>query len=251
MCTVSFYPKGNNYLVGMNRDELFTRASATPAKIHEYHSMPSIHPTDAEGGTWIAVNAAGITFALLNWNSPPRTTKLRSRGEAILQVLPSYSLLDTEQKISRDFVMGMLPFRLVGFFPADQLVREWRWNGTATLAMIDFTWEPRRWFSSGLTDEKAASERNRITEAAAKESNAGSLGWLRSLHSSHLPKCGAFSICVHRSDAATLSYTDVSVERSEVTMRYRDGSPCLRDYFDSELSLGRVQPALNARARIL
>jgi Transport and Golgi organisation 2 len=241
MCTVSFYPNGKNYLVGMNRDELFTRGSATPANIYEYQSMPSIHPTDSEGGTWIAVNAAGITFALLNWNSPPRTTKLRSRGEAILQVLPSYSHLDSEHRISRNSVLGMLPFRLVGFFPMDQLVREWRWNGTANLETLHFDWQPRHWFSSGLSDERAASERSRITEAAAKESNAGSVDWLRSLHGSHLPQRGAFSVCVHRDEAATLSYTEVAVASDQVTMRYRDGSPCLSSTFASERVLRRTQ----------
>src|SRR4051812_23577255 len=162
MCTVTFYPDGKNYLVAMNRDELFTRGPATPPTLHQYESTMAMHPTDAEGGTWIGVNDAGVGFALLNWNSP-HTAKVRSRGEAIIQVLPSHTSPEAEQRISRDSVVGMLPFRLVGIFPADQLVREWRWDGAATLETTQFDWQPRHWFSSGLSDETAASVRSRIT----------------------------------------------------------------------------------------
>ena len=238
-------------MVGMNRDELFTRGPATPPEVRQHESTTSIYPADAEGGTWIAVNDAGVTYALLNWNSPPRTVKVRSRGEAVIQMLPSSLPKESEKRMTRDLVIGMRSFRLIGVFPEIEMVREWRWDGLSALETFHFDWQPHHWFSSGLSDEEAAKQRSRITESAKYQPNAGSLDWLRSLHSSHLPERGAFSVCVHRNDAATLSYTEVSVGPSEVTMRYRDGSPCLRQSFDSELSLRRVQPALNGSARIL
>ena len=251
MCTVSFYPRGKNYLVGMNRDELFTRGHATPSQVQQHESTMSMHPTDAEGGTWIAVNDAGVTFALLNWNSPPRIVKVRSRGEVVIQMLPTGLPEEAEKRMTPGLVLGMRPFRLVGIFPDVEVVREWRWDGASALEMFHFDWRPHHWFSSGLSDEEAATQRSRITESAENQANAGSLDWLRSLHSAHLPERGAFSVCVHRNDAATLSYTEISVGPREITMRYRDGSPCACESFDSELSLRRVQPALNDPARIL
>ena len=236
MCTVSFYPKDNSYIVGMNRDELLTRGPALPPQVHRHGGGYALHPTDAEGGTWIGLNDAGVTFALLNWNSPPKKEKLRSRGHVVLEALAAGSMFDAEVLLHSKSFVGMNPYRLIGFFPRTSFVREWRWDGANLTARL-FPWCPHHWFSSGLSDEQAAIQRGTIVESAAHAPNAGSLEWLRELHSSHQPKPGAFSVCVHREDAATLSYTEISVEPGQGTMRYRDGSPCLRQTFDSELSL--------------
>ena len=52
------------------------------------------------------------------------------------------------------------------------------------------------------------------------------VAWLRSLHSSHIPDAGAFSVCVHRPDAATVSYTEVECGPRELRMSYLAGNPC-------------------------
>jgi hypothetical protein len=49
---------------------------------------------------------------------------------------------------------------------------------------------------------------------------------MRRLHQNHGAAAGPFSICVHRDDAATLSYTEVEVTSRELVMRYRPGQPC-------------------------
>ena len=61
--------------------------------------------------------------------------------------------------------------------------------------------------------------------------------WVRNLHQSHDPVPGPFSICVHREEAATVSYTEVRCSGQRISMSYRGGSPCLTDLFDSETSL--------------
>src|SRR5436305_622975 len=63
----------------------------------------------------------------------------------------------------------------------------------------------------------------RICEKTA----ADDIDRLRGLHRSHLPERGPFSICMHRTNAATVSYTEVTVENRNVTMRYKPGPPCL------------------------
>ena len=63
------------------------------------------------------------------------------------------------------------------------------------------------------------------------------VSWVRNLHQSHDPLPGPFSICVHREEAATMSYTEVCCSGEGVSMSYRSGSPCLTDLFDSETSL--------------
>jgi hypothetical protein len=49
---------------------------------------------------------------------------------------------------------------------------------------------------------------------------------LRNLHRSHAPEKGPYSICMHREDACTVSFTDVIVDNSVATVSYHEGTPC-------------------------
>ena len=44
-----------------------------------------------------------------------------------------------------------------------------------------------------------------------------SLAWMRRLHRSHVPAPGPFSICVHREDARTVSYTEIEAASGAVS----------------------------------
>src|SRR4051812_27482947 len=62
MCTLSFIPHDNGYVVGMNRDEQHTRPHALPPSPHG----DAIYPHEpVTGGTWLAINSSGLTLALL------------------------------------------------------------------------------------------------------------------------------------------------------------------------------------------
>jgi hypothetical protein len=51
---------------------------------------------------------------------------------------------------------------------------------------------------------------------------------LREFHTSHDPARGAFSVCMHRDDAATVSFSQVKVGDGAVEFSYRPLSPCAR-----------------------
>ncbi len=61
---------------------------------------------------------------------------------------------------------------------------------------------------------------------AQKESDAGSASWLRRLHASHAGGPGPFSLCVHRDDVKSLSYSEVMVTPTCVQVGHFRGSPC-------------------------
>jgi hypothetical protein len=46
------------------------------------------------------------------------------------------------------------------------------------------------------------------------------------LHRSHGTERGPYSTCMHREDAATVSYTEVTVSRQRADMSYTPGTPC-------------------------
>ncbi len=131
---------------------------------------------------------------------------------------------------------GVFPFRLLGIFPTERKVLEWSWDGRR-IEHLEWPWTRKHWFSSSLSDKSAAAERGRICEMAARDKAVESTSWLRRLHRSHDPVPGPFSICVHRRDAATVSYTEVECSRLSISVSYLSGNPCLKENFDSSAIL--------------
>jgi len=239
MCTLTFAPMEDGYLVGMNRDELFTRPVALPPKLSERSGIEMVYPREPSGGTWIACNGNGNLLALLNWNggeSPYSGEKRKTRGLVIPELIDLPDLSTTDSHFQQMNLDDLFPFRLVGVFRSERVVNEWRWDGTAKQS-LRLSWARKHWFSSSLSDSLAEKERGRACKVAAGEPAAGSNGWLRRLHRSHVPGPGPFSVCVHRQDAATVSYTEVRCGGTQISMDYLDGNPCLKNGFDELVSL--------------
>jgi hypothetical protein len=229
MCTLSVVARENGYLLGMNRDERIERGAGCGPEAREIDGTRVIYPTDGEGGTWIGVNEQGIALALLNWNEFPvavNTPKRRSRGLLIAAVLASRSLGELRAQIEVFHFEGMSPFRLIAICPAESQTCEWRWN-PAGMDSLSHGWQVRHWFSSSLSDREAESLRGAACRAAWKDPDAGSASWLRKLHASHVDVPGPFSLCVHRPDVRTLSYTEIECWSAEIRMEHFVCSPCV------------------------
>jgi len=228
MCTLSFIPTADGYLAGMNRDELLTRPVARPPERLTLAGMQVIQPSEPSGGTWIACNSRGVLLALLNRNGLDGnvlSAKTASRGVVIPQLIWQSDSAAAHTRLGQMRLEGLLPFRLIGVFPEEAAVVEWRWDGNCPERSA-YTWKRQHWFSSSLSDASAGERRGRAFAEAAKVPDAGSQRWLRALHKSHVPVAGAYSICVHRPDAATVSYTEVYSVGDQTSMDYFPGSPC-------------------------
>jgi Transport and Golgi organisation 2 len=248
MCTLTLVPAEDGYLVGMNRDEQLTRPVAVPPKVFERSGIEMVYPREPSGGTWIAFNGRGNLLALLNCNgseSQNLSEKCRTRGLAIPELIGLPDLSTTDSHFQQMNLDGLFPFRLVGVFRSEKIVKEWRWDGTAKQS-LRLSWARKHWFSSSLSDSLAEKGRGRACEIASGEFAAGSNGWLRRLHRSHVPRPGPFSICVHRRDAATVSYTEVRCGGSQISMDYLDGNPCLKTGFDELASLALKNPLIHS-----
>jgi hypothetical protein len=228
MCTLTVITGEDSHRVAMNRDEKIARGAGTPPEIREIHGTGAIYPGDGAGGTWIAANEYGMVLALLNWNDVlcgTATGGPQSRGRAIPALIASRSLAGLQAAFRASILEGMLPFRLVGVFPSEKEIREWRW-GAAKLESRVHAWESRHWFSSSHSDKQAESLRGAACRNAGSESDAGSVPWLRRLHASHAGGPGPFSLCVHREDVKTLSYTEVTCTPATVALVHFLASPC-------------------------
>ncbi len=229
MCTVTFWPRDQGFLVGMNRDEKISRAAGLPPFLSHVRARKVIHPREPGGGTWIVANDRGVGFALVNWYEVAAgpTNPSISRGDVVLEMRDCPEPKEASSRIGRLNLAGVNPFRLIGFFPSEALLWEWRWD-LRRLVGEQFSWAPRQWISSGHDEPGAQRTRGAVFERLRTAADAGSVGWLRRVHASHDPEPGAYSTCMHRADAATVSYTEVSVSGTEVAVGYHAGSPCLR-----------------------
>ena len=227
MCTVTFSPRKHGYALAMNRDEKLIRAAGLPPAERVINGRRVLAPSEPGGGTWLSVNDSGVTFALINWYSIPSrvTAKSISRGDVVKTVGALNSALSATRAMEQLPLARINPFRLIGFFPATSQISEWRWDFKALASKVH-PWRLQQWISSGFDEPQAQQTRGKVFQAAARQNTVGRLAWLRRLHHSHAPDRGPFSTCMHRPDAATVSYTEVSVSSRKTVMRYFGASLC-------------------------
>jgi Transport and Golgi organisation 2 len=224
MCSLSFMPDAGGFHLLMNRDEKRTRPEGLPPELHSCGHHKALYPSEPNGGTWIGVNEKGLALALINWYSKPQFqgSPAFSRGEIIPQLLAGNSPENAEKLLRRLPHTRLNPFRLILVFAGDHSLHEFR-SDAKTLEKLSFPWERHHWFSSGFDEPEAM----RIRGMTVAESSCGeSIGLLRSLHQSHQPEKGPFSICMHREDASTVSSTELIVENAVATLFYHVGAPC-------------------------
>jgi hypothetical protein len=252
MCTVTFIARQRGYYVGMNRDEKLTRPTGLPPKKMNVDGHAVISPSEPCGGTWIAVNDHGATFALINWYSVKARTGRHplSRGEVVNSVSAATSPDFADDAIAGLPLSRINPFRLIGVFPTASEIVEWRWN-LKQLVRKNLPWKSQQWISSGFDEPTAQHERNKTFQRAMRQHSFGSLDWLRRLHRSHLPQTGPFSTCMHRTDAATMSYTEVTVSSRRASMRYHAGASCQTCECSSVLFNLRISQEVDWKAQVV
>ncbi len=225
MCSVSFLPHSGGFDLLMNRDELLSRPAALPPSIHRCGGLAALYPHELHGGTWAGINESGLTLALINWYSQPQLAGTLSRGEVIPALLAEETAGEAEVRLKALPLSRMNPFRLIIVSPSEKRLQEWRSSGSL-LEGSALPWEKCHWFSSGFDEEQANHVRRLTCGDAAGEADADTLPWLRRLHRSHVPTNGAFSLCMHRADACTVSCTEISLNSTGAVMAYHAGPPC-------------------------
>lgn len=224
--------------LGFNRDERRTRPPAQPPRRRAAPGgRPFLAPRDPlGGGTWLAVNDAGICVALLNHYEadqaaaaippPPGTEAVApSRGQVVWDLAGLGSV---------EAIAGRLqawvadtpprPFRLLLLQGgARRLALTWRWDGRR-LEATDLAEDLPFLSSSAYRGPEVVAGRRELYRAASGE--PGGTWSRRDFHRGHRPSRGAWSVCMHRSEARTVSYSQVEVAEGCATLRYAAGSPC-------------------------
>ena len=218
----------------MNRDEDRSRVAGIFRGVRRQESVSVIGPTEPSGGTWVAANEFGGAFALLNWyaKSGPDLMSPISRGKLVRDVSFAQDFVEAGERIEQCSLDRFRPFRLLGFSGATGEVREWRWDGLA-LEMKDHPWRRACWASSGYDEPGAQASRKKCFEKHDWPGGEEDSAALREFHRGHRPGRGALSVCMHREEAATVSYTEFEVTDTIVRASYHAGAPCEENGFVS------------------
>lgn len=226
MCTVSWFFNENGYELFFNRDELRTRQIALPPAIYQAEGTRFIAPIDKDaGGTWIGVNQYGLSLCLLNYyhSTPQRSYNDRdyiSRGQLVKSLLTCRSPIEVIQHTEVFDWQQFRPFSLVIFAPGEP-VKSLTWNGDSEQLQTAGITAPLA--SSSFQPENVINGRRQQFLSATPFDSAT---LYRNYHASHLPEKGAYSVCMHRPDACSVSFSHIAVREAEIAFHYTPGSPC-------------------------
>jgi hypothetical protein len=216
MCTVSWLHEPGRYHLLCNRDEKRTRGIAEPPRWIERGGARYIAPIDPDGGgSWIAVNDNGLSLCVLN--GAPRRGE-RSRGLVIPDLIWARSIDDCSFLVAQLDLTPFAPFTLLMLEPGSPAaVATWDGNRSG----IDFA---ARGPLTSSSFEPDAVRRERLGEFARRRPYDPTA--LFHFHASHSGSSPAHAPCMHRPDAATVSFSWITVDRDDIHFRYLPAAPC-------------------------
>lgn len=226
MCTASWLTRDGVLRLHFNRDELREREPALPPQASDGPGGRWIAPRDGRaGGTWIAASERGAVLALLNRSDGVRPSSAASRGLLIPELLAAGDAAALVATLGRRDLTPFAPFRLLGLWHGQSAGVVAGWSGVALdVAPLDAA--AGLLCSSSLGDERVTATRGgvwRRLQATAAPLDAAAH---RAFHRDHSPAASAWSVCMHRDDAQSVSFTAVELGRDEVRLDYHDAPPC-------------------------
>jgi hypothetical protein len=224
MCTVTWLRSGEDYALLFNRDELLTRREALPPSVREREGVRYLAPTDGDfGGSWISVSDRGVTLGILNgYRAPDERGEYRSRGLLLEDLATVDGVEELEERLKAVDLGRYRSFRLLALTPFAARIFEWDRRSLA----IDRDAGRRVPLVSSSFEETEVGMRRREEWAARTRRAPAALAALEAYHRSHAGGPSAYSVCMHRAEAATRSLARADVSAREVSLRYQAGAPC-------------------------
>jgi hypothetical protein len=227
MCTVSWVHTPTGYELFCNRDERRTRPPAWTPRLRERQGVRFIAPIDGEsGGTWLGVNQYGLTLALLNRyavQAGPARAEYLSRGWLLLELLDSPAPQHAQERLQTRRLTAFQPFTLAAVAVAEP-ARLVQWDGCRLMVEANAEAQLPLTSSSFATARVIAERRAQFAQLPVNVDERRVA--LASYHQSHTPAPGAFSVCMHRDNAQTVSYSHIQVAASQITFNYFPQAPC-------------------------
>jgi hypothetical protein len=226
MCTVSWIHEDGGYHLLCNRDERKDPPAALAPRVDQRGWVRFIAPVDPQsGGSWIGVNEFGVSVCLLNGASPVNTaTAFLSRGLIVRDLTWAESTDECALWLNQLDLSRVAPFTVLLLQPRKPaIVGEWNGACVDVIRSAD-SYMPLISSShdlSGARKIRRREFRNRATAAGLVD-----VPLLYAFHSAHGPAPSAYSPCMHRPDAETVSFSHIAVTPKEIRFSYWPTAPC-------------------------
>jgi Transport and Golgi organisation 2 len=209
-----------------------------------------IAPADGDhGGSWIGVNQFGLALCLLNRYTDQQMNNARtyrSRGLLLNSLLDCRSRAQFATRIQRARLARYQPFTLLALSPGEPAMIA-QWDGS--LRAIERFGEPAMpLVSSAYRPAEVAATRRRLFWQMAAEQGRLTSDVLRAFHQSHEPARGPLSPCMHRADAATVSFSHIKVSEQLIEFTYHAEAPCAENTPDLVVLSRADEPLPQRRA---
>ncbi|EPR71687.1 NRDE family protein [Cyclobacterium qasimii] len=221
MCTVSYIPLADGYLLTSSRDEFINKETLPPISYSHFGNKITYPKDVRSGGTWIAGSNNETVVCLLNGafeKHQKKPTQVTSRGKMVIQSL-EYD--DVEVFIDKFDFNQVEPFTFLKI--KDRLFYELRWNGESTfLNKLDKD-KPKIWSSPTLYTPKQRIVREKwflgwlITNSEHPDFN------IMGFHNKQHGDDKTFDILMKRPDGMqTVSITQIHNSRFAPSMTHLD-----------------------------
>lgn len=222
MCTASWVHEDGGYQLLFNRDEKRTRLRADPPRVEPRDGVLTIAPVDGDyGGAWISVNERGVALCLLNGSYG--ASCLRSRGMLLNDLSSARTTDEALDRLAMADLSRYAAFTLVALETGRRAAIA-EWNGA--VASILEVCDAQVPLASSSFDAPGARVKRREEFARIAGGAAMDASRLFQFHESHMRGADAYSPCMHRADAETVSFSWVKVSPREVSFFYTPAAPC-------------------------
>ena len=229
MCTVSWLARADGYELFCNRDERPARKVALPPAFGVTRGVRFVAPTDGEaGGTWLGVNEHGLTLCLLNRYAGVETLAERdfkSRGLLLPDLLSSRDPVEVRTAVAHAGLRQFQPFTLLALAPGPS-ASVMSWTGHRLLVAEDDCDSLMPLTSSSFAGAEVTRARRELFRSMAAGSAEPAPEMHMRYHRSHSPGPGPLSVCMHRPEASTVSFSRVRVNTRSAEFFYQPGPPC-------------------------
>ncbi|MFD2574161.1 NRDE family protein [Spirosoma soli] len=240
MCVVTLLPLPGGFVLTSNRDEHISRPRATQPQTYQVNHQLVIFPKDPQGGgTWLATSGP-TTVCLLNGAFLDQPNELvfkggprKSRG---LVVLDYFGYATPRQFADRYDFSSIEPFTLlvVENIPGSLTIYELRWNGHQVYLRPISNNQPHIWSSVTLYTMPTAELRKSWLADFLRQHPSYTAAELFAFHQSAGDGNPDHDFVMNRADGPaggepnprdgvrTVSITQITNSKTELTVRYRD-----------------------------
>lgn len=221
MCTVSFVPLQEGFVLTSNRDEKIYRPTVSP-KVYSENDVKLLYPKDERaGGTWIVAKEDGTIIVLLNGafvNHEKKLNYSKSRGIILMEVISDKNPIQYFSEMNLDNVE---PFTLIIF--QNNILTEVKWDENQKYFITKSIRENHIWSSSTLYNQEQRALRKQWFEDFQLKANPLTPEKIFSFHKNAHSDNTEYGLVINRDEVTkTLSITQLLLQNNTVEMIYVD-----------------------------